>query len=878
MQTSDPFSLRGLRSPLVGRDAELAKMKAAVAESASKSRPGLITVVGNQGTGKSRLIDELLHSLPSQTLFYRCAAVPNGARYSTIARLLRARFAISDNAAEGELIDEFRREVQEVFGDQRVAEVLHVLGGFLNLQFPDSPFLRVLAENPKQYEEVARTVMRRFVEVDGSHGPIVLVVDDLQWADASSLSLLQELSRSLHDSAVTLVVGARPELMVGTADWGAEVDAHVRVELRNLDDDDAEAMFRSMLSRCDYLPAEIVEDAVEMTGGNAYFLDQLVRLFLANGTVDAEQMPWQINSDLAMETNLPITVEEAIEARIAALEIDERAVLEKGAVFGNVFWVGSVVALSRIEQARATENAAPSSPAGPLDYNWSDKGEDIRRGVTRCIEELVDRDYLLRLDAEDSTVAGDVELVFKHNLERKLIAKSTERGKLGRYHRLAAQWIETKSAARSEEQLEFLGQLYERGGDKRRAAHSYIAGGDKARARYANEQAVELYRKGLDFLEEDDGVLLLDALHNLGSVLDLMGETAEAQQHFSRMLRHAWLLDHRSKGGAAHNRLGRIHRRLGEYDQAMAHLRSALDLFKSAGDKRGIAGTLDDIGQVHWLRGVYAQALEFHRQALAHRRAIGDPRSIALSLANIGRVHRETGAFKEASKQFHEALALRREIGDTAGVIRSLCDLAAVHSADGESEKALAMFEKARKSAATIGDKLALTQVLSGLGQCQAASGQFSDAIESLLEGKSIARELGNLLGAAECYRHLAETYLLIGDGAQALDNATRSLNLGSKIGSRFHIGSAHRVMGEATFRVGRGAGDLKVADEHFRKAVEILSGMKHELELARTYRSYAVHREHIGQVEEAETLRRRSDEIFGRLRGTANPEQKVPE
>lgn len=877
MQTSDPFSLRGMRSPLVGRDAELKEMKAAVSESATSSRPGLITVVGNQGTGKSRLIDELLHGLPSQTLFYRCSAVRNGARYSTIARLLRARFAISESATEGELVAEFRREVQEVFGDQRVAEVLHVLGGFLNLQFPDSPFLRVLSENPKQYEEVARTVLRRFVQVDGSHGPIVLVVDDLQWADEGSLSLLRELSTSLHDSAVTLLVGTRPELMVSTADWGTDVEQHLRIELRNLDDGDAEAMFRSMLSRCDFIPPEIVEDAVEMTGGNAYFLDQLVRLFLANGTINADVTPWQIDADRAMETDLPITVEEAIEARIAALEEDERAVLEKGAVFGNVFWIGSIVALSRIELARATEEAGPTAPAGPLDYNWSDRGEAIRRGVTQCIEELVDRDYLLRLDAEDSTVAGDVELVFKHNLERELIANSTERGKLGRYHRLAAQWIETKSAARSEEQLEFLGQLYERGGDKRRAAHSYIAGGNKASARYANEQAVELYRKGLELLEEDDGVVLLDALHNLGAVLDLIGETAEAQRHFSRMLRHAWLLDHRSKGGAAHNRLGRIHRRLGEYDQAMAHLRSAHDLFKAANDKRGIAGTLDDIGQVHWLRGVYAQALEFHRQALAFRRAIGDSRSIALSLANIGRVHRETGEFKAASRQFHEALGLRREIGDTAGVIQSLCDLAGVHSADGESKEALAMFEEARKSAAAIGDKLALTQVLSGLGQCQAASGQFSDAIESLLEGKSIARGLGNLPGAAECYRHLAETYLRIGDGAQALDNAKRSLNLGTKIGSRFHVGSAHRVMAEATFRVGRSASDLQAADEHFQKAIEILSGMKHELELARTYRSYAVHREHTGNVEEAERLRRQSDAIFGRLRGTAAPEQEAP-
>ncbi len=851
-------------------------MEKTVAESASSSRPQLITVIGNQGTGKSRLVEELLLRLPGQTLFYRCSAAREGGRYSTIARLLRARFAMSESSTMEERALEFEREVQEVFGAEPIAEVLHVLGGFLNLEFPRSSFLAALSQNPKHYEEVARTILRRFLEVDGRQGPIVLVVDDLQWADEGSLSLLRELSTTLRGSPVTLLVCARPDLMVRMSSWGTGVSAHLQVELRNLSPVDAERMIRSMLDRCDDVPLDIVEDAVEMTGGNAYFMDQLIRLFMANGTINTDSEPWQIDIDRAMETELPITVEEAIEARIAALDPKERDVLEKGAVFGNVFWAGSIVALTRIERAPA--NSTSSASAGPLDYDWSVTGEEVRRGIRTILTSLVERDYLLRLDEEDSTVAGDIEFVFKHNLERELIAKSTDRRTLRRYYRLAAQWVETKwvetkrpgdeNSSQSEEQLEFLGQLYERGGDLRRAAHRYIAGADRARERYANTQAVELYRKGLAFLEEDDAVLLLDALHNLGSVLDLIGETKEAQERFSRMLRTAWLMDHPAKGGAAHNRLGRIHRRLGEYEEAMAHLRTAHELFTGAGDARGIAGTLDDIGQVHWLRDSYELALEFYEKALALRREIGDPRSIALSLANTGRVLRETGAFEDASRQFREALALRREIGDRAGVIQSICDLAVVHSAAGESQQALAMYEEARAIASAIGDTLALAHVLSGLGTCQAALGQFSDAIESLLEGKSIAWGLGHLRCAAECHRHLAETYLRIGDTAQALDNANRSLELATTVGAQLHLGSAHRVVAETVFRTGRTTEELERADSHFSKAVEILLSMKNTLELGRTYRSYAVHREHMGNLEEAESLRRRSEEIFERLRG----------
>ncbi len=864
---TDPFSLRGVRGRLVGRQKELDEMKAAAKESAADKKPVLLTVVGNQGTGKSRLVDEFLSELPNSTVVYRCHAVRDGSVCSTASRLLRDRFSVPDPQAEESMMERFQEEVQEVLGGDMSSEELHMLGQYLDLEFPETSFLQVLSDSPSQYQEISRTIWKRFVENDARMGPIALVVDDLQWADKTSLQMLQELSESLEGVAVVIVVAARTELKTQVPQWGKHTRHSHWIELRNLSNEDAASMFRENLKRCDRLPEDIVEDAVEMTAGNPHFIDQLIRLYLSNGTVDSSSAVWTLDPDKAMDTDLPISVEEVIEARISSLAIAEREVLEKGAVFGNVFWLGAIVALTRMEGS-AVEGEGSHSSAGALEYNWQESGDPVRKGITEVVANLVERDYLLRLDDEDSTVAGDVEFVFKHNLERELIAKGTEGERLKRYHRLAAQWVETTSTARSEEQLEFLGLLYEHGGDLRRAANAYILGGDRARLRYANEQAVELYRKGLSLLDEDDAVVLLEVLHDLGSVLDLIGETKEAQLLFSRMLQHAWLLDHQAKGGAAHNRLGRIHRRLGEYDQAMAHLRSAQELFKSAKDNCGIAGTLDDIGQVHWLRGAYGQALSFHRQALAIRRGIGDTRSIALSLANIGRVHHETGAFKAAARQFREALELRREINDRSGVIQSLLDIGRVEVADGNYSVAMEKFLEAKDFAKAIGDRLVMTEVLSGLAECQSSAGENSDAIASLLEAKSIAHTLGNRPGVSDCYRRLAETYLSGGAFDQAMDCAKRALELGSEIRARLHIGRAHRVLAETTFGSGRSAQEVDAANAHFSKAVDILSGMKSEVELARTYRAYAVLREHIGNIEEAEKLRRRSDEIFGRLRG----------
>ena len=109
--------------------------------------------------------------------------------------------------------------------------------------------------------------------------------------------------------------------------------------------------------------------------------------------------------------------------------------------------------------------------------------------------------------------------------------------------------------------------------------------------------------------------------------------------------------------------------------------RRARDLFERAGDRRGVAATLDDVGIVHWLRGAYPTALDHHRQSLAIRRTLGDKRSIALSLANIGRVQNDMGAFQAALDRFREALELRRVVGDRAAWCRSMTTSASCRAA-----------------------------------------------------------------------------------------------------------------------------------------------------------------------------------------------------
>jgi tetratricopeptide (TPR) repeat protein len=867
---TEPEPVRIVRSPLVGRNDALVTLREVCARAIDFQAPQLVTIVGNQGTGKTRLINEMIAELresPSdrKARVYHGSAErdPTGkhVRLAAIASVMRDRFELTPNPDETSRL-RFTHEIKDVMAADQVAEILYFLGAFVGLEFPPTPFLRAVTESPRQYAELARTALRRFIELDAAQSPLVLVFDDLQWADDETLTLVSDLAANLSGSPIVLLAASRPEMLVRNGGWGEGAVDHTRIDLRNLEGDDAEQMFKNLLSRVKDLPDDTIQTAVEMTGGNPAFLEQLVRLFLDNGTIDASGPIWRLDPDRAAETELPISIEEAIEARIAALESEERDLLEKAAVFGNVFWVSAVIALTRLELP------PPAHEPGPLDIEWGD-GEDVRRRLSDLISILAERDYLLPLDADDSSITGDIEVVFKHNLERELIARSTEPNKLARYYLAAAQWLEAKLATLRDEQLEFLATLYERGGDARRAARCYLQGGDRARSRYSPDEARALYEKGLAMLGQADAPARMDALHNLGDVLEQAGKTDEASQFFVEMLGLAWKFDNLNKAGAAYARLARGQRKLGKYDAAMEHLRRAHELFERSRDDRGIASTLDDMGRVHWLRGGYSQALEFHRQALTIRRALGDRRSIALSLANIGRVHHDSGNFKAAIAQFREALDLRRDIGDLVGIVQSLCDLGGVHAEDGNHDAAIELLNEARGLAQEIGDKLALAEVLSRSGEVKGAMGRGGEAVKDLSDAKALAGGLGDRVALAVTHQRLAQVQLQLGNLEAADVEAHAAVAVSQSVGLRVHVGCGYRVKAEVSAALGH---ELQAEDD-FRRAIEILSAVKHEVELARAYQGLAAIKERSGQRDEAQKLRSRAQDIFARLRGAAQTE-----
>lgn len=856
-------------APFIGRDDKLERLRAVYQRVADSGASHAVTVIGPPGAGKTRLVRECLGRFPAVVLggprVYFARARRQGLSYGVFSRLLRSRFGITDEMPVSVALQKVTEEVARVLGHAKVDDVSFFLGQLMDLQFPESPLTLAATDDAAQAQALRRAIVRRFLEADAAHGPVVLVFDDLHFADADSLDLLGSLISNLNGPILILATAGR-ELLAQREDWEIRLQGrHEVLEIDPLTNEAAAEMIRRMLRRCEGgVPDALVDAGVRAAAGNPGQLAQMVRSYLDAGVLEEERVgQWRVNLERLSTVRLPMTVDDAVALRISALASAERKVLEHAAALGTVFWLGGLVALGRMDRE-------------PPDLWSRPDTTDIAR-LNKILERLVERDYLIQL--EDAVFPDEQEYVFKHNFEREKISALTSAAATRRYHQTIADWLAQKTTARSrEEYVAMLAGHLEKSGSLTRSAFTYLDAGDIARKNYALRKASEYYAKGLELLGDDDARRRIDALHNHGDVMVLLGKTDEALEAFRQMLGIAYLMNLLGKGGAAHNRIGRLYRETGFLSEASRHLQAALSLFTAAGDARGVAASLDDIGKLLWVRGDYDDALKELRKALEMRRELGDRRSIALSLNNIGLVWMDHGRPQNAKEALEASLQIRREINDPVGVAESLNTLGELSIDQNQFESALDYFREAHQVSVDIGERTRIAECLTNIGETQQRLGRGEEAVATLEQAVALCEELGDKLQLAEAKRGLAKSYLLRGDLKRARRHIRSAVELFGQVRSKAHLAIALRTLGEVT---GAGAwGDQYEgkAVEYFMRSIAIAKEIGNEIEVARSYLAFSNYVTASGGYinnpdiqREAQKLRAMAEEIFERQRIAAS-------
>jgi class 3 adenylate cyclase/tetratricopeptide (TPR) repeat protein len=474
----------GPTTALVGREIELALLTSVYERTLRESSVQLVTIVGEPGVGKTRLVQELREIVDARPELVawrqgRCLAYGDGISFWALGEVLKAHAGIlaSDNTAQAgsKLGDAVAAVVEDQAEQEWLMSRLTPLVGLTDLDGP-------LSQPPEQEEAFA--AWRRFVEAVAAERPLVMVLEDLHWADPALRTFIMHLVEWVAGVPLLLVCTARPELYDQAADWGAGPPNVTTIALRPLSDVDTARLFAALLHQA-VLPATLQARLLERAGGNPLYAEEICRMLAERGNLERDGRIPKVAADI--ELAFPDSLGALIAARLDTVVPEHRALLEDAAVVGPVFWAGALAAMSGRDPA----------------------------GVRVDLQKLIRRDFIRR--ARRSSVAGEVEYTFWHVLTREAAYARLPRAAKARKHAVAAAWIEQTAGERIADQAEVLAHHYETALRLARAAdatdqiatyqnsarHFLVLAGDRAMA-LDTTRAETYYRRALALALPDD--------------------------------------------------------------------------------------------------------------------------------------------------------------------------------------------------------------------------------------------------------------------------------------------------------------------------------------------------------------------------------------
>jgi class 3 adenylate cyclase/tetratricopeptide (TPR) repeat protein len=761
------------RSPLVGRLQETRVLTDALDRVKRERSPQLVTLVGVPGIGKSRLVAELFQSVDANPEMFviwrqgRSLPYGNGVTFWALAEMVKAQAGILETHTEAEAAQRLDAAVAALIADP--ADVQWIAG-----------HLRPLAgvstgvEAAGDRRDEAFTAWRRFFEALAEQNPLVLVFEDLHWADDNLLDFVEHLVDWAGGVPMLVVCSTRPELLERRPGWAGATRNAIKLSLAPLSDDETSRLISSLSDR-PVMAAQAQQALLTRAGGNPLYAEQYVRMLAERG--GAEDMP------------LPETVQGIIAARLDALSFDEKRLLQDASVLGKVFWLGAVAA-----------------------------GLD-RRTAELLLHALERKDFVQRV--RRSSVADEAEYSFLHVLVRDVAYGQIPRGERAEKHRLAAAWI--GSLGRTEDHAEMLAHHYmsalelDRATGRAvdasfaaRALDSMRDAGDRAYSLNAWSKASSFYASALDLAAPGSG-------ERARLLFDLGRSRYQAGDSDEEMIAGAStaLVESGDDATAAEAEvlLTELIWVKGEAERALAHLTRARELVETGEASRVKAHVTSTVSRYLMLAGEDREAIRIGRSALEMAELLELDEVRVHALNNIGAARGNNGDLGGiADLELAVSVAQQNKLAQEGS--RARANLASVLWSNGNLERTTIVVAEAMVIAARYGLSRFVIWLQASMVHNWYALGDWDAAYTGAEKFLADVEAGSPHYLAADCYMIRAGIRLGRDDAPGAVRDAEQSLELARLAKDRQILYPAMAVAGQIFLESGDSARAAVLADE----------------------------------------------------------------
>jgi len=730
-----PAFARRLDSPMIGRERERLLLQQAFDRAVEDQTCHLFTVLGAAGVGKSRLASEVITACSAEALVLSGRSLPygEGITFWPVIEIVRAAAGLTEDDSP----EQARGKIHEVLRDEEdrdlvAARVAQLVG------LPDAT-----AELQETWWGV-----RRFLEALARRRPLIVIFDDLQWAEPVLLDLIDHAAERTRNAPVLLVCLARPEMLDARPGWsGGKVNA-TSILLEPLSPEASETLIENLLGQAE-LAADARTRIAAAAEGNPLFVEEMLAMLIDEGKLRRDDGRWIPTTDLA-DVAVPPTIQALLASRLDQLTSDERAVIERAAVEGKIFHVGAVAEL------------VPE---------W------IRDRVEAHLDTLVLKE-LIR--PERASFVGQDAFAFRHILIRDEAYRGTPKETRAELHERFAAWLERSAGGWLPEYQEIVGYHLEQShraradlgridaataATGRRAAEHLEVAGRRAVDRGDVRAAANMFERALALLTDVDARLVRLRIR-LAEVLGEIGEFARAEEVLERAMTESKETgDERLASLASMQRATlRINTDPGNStEDARRDAEQAIRVFTELGDDEGLARAWWVLAYVHWNEARADDTAEAIERSIHHATAAGDLRLQATNLAFLA------GTASWGAAPVEEGIRRIDAILERAG-----------------------------------GHRLVESSALTTRGALAAQLGRFDEARATIARGRRILDELGQTVLHAATAQEVGRVEMLAEDPVSAEREFRAGYETLERLGERAYLSTVAAMVADALYEQGR--------------------------------------------------------------------------
>ncbi|MCA9977193.1 MAG: AAA family ATPase, partial [Anaerolineales bacterium] len=420
--------VEGIETHMVGRETELRQLQTAMQQVLADTKIHAVTVCGEAGIGKSRLLYEFTNWLELQPVRFWMfqARMIQGMRKQPYA-LLRGLFSFRFDIQENDSLVEARRKLEVgvmtfTGADDQVRA--HFLGHMIGLDYAHSPYLQGILDDARQIRDRAFHYTAQLLQQMAEKRPLLMLLEDIHWADDASLDFIEYLVQTYPNSPILIASLTRPPLFERRPNWFANYEQHQVIPLQPLTESLSNELVGHILRKVSLLPRELRARIVQSAEGNPFYIEELIKMLLESGVIQKNGEEWHIASLALAELNVPPTLVGVLQARLDRLAMPIRETLQQASVIGRMFW----------DDAIAFLNMQLSRPTPPLNGPF----HDLRQ------KEMI-------YERSPSTFRDTREYSFKSGVLRDVVYESVLKRDRRQYHLQVACWLADRSGNRAGE-------------------------------------------------------------------------------------------------------------------------------------------------------------------------------------------------------------------------------------------------------------------------------------------------------------------------------------------------------------------------------------------------------------------------------------------